>query len=83
MSATIDDAGVRDIKWSYTYGGWVQLKVTPSSSAFILPAAEDAEIVMPVMTASAHAVFTNYHIVADTSATPATATGTTTTTSAP
>jgi len=65
MSATLDGDGVRDITWAYSYGGHVTLKVTPSPSTFILPAAEDAEIVMPVMVASAHAEFTNYHIVTD------------------
>ncbi|HEY8312610.1 MAG TPA: hypothetical protein VIG51_00430 [Candidatus Baltobacteraceae bacterium] len=65
VAATIDADGVRRIVWSYDSGGYVQLNVTPSSSAFILPAAEDAQIAVPVMNATAHAEFSNYHVVTD------------------
>ncbi|MGH8163414.1 MAG: hypothetical protein ACREP1_03665 [Rhodanobacteraceae bacterium] len=65
VAATIDADGVRRITWSYASGGYVQLNVTPSASAYILPAEEDARIVVPVMDATAHAEFSNYHVVTD------------------
>lgn len=76
IEATMDPAGVRRIKWNYDYGGYVDLRVTPGSAQYILPAAEDAEIVTPRMAATAHADFTNYHVITDGASEPAGALGT-------
>ena len=62
-------AGLRQMVWKYDYGGRIQLDVTPKDvEGFSLPATEDADIVMPHMKASAHAEFTNYHVVSDSAA---------------
>lgn len=75
IEATIDLSGVRQIKWLYDYGGYVDLRVTPGSTHYILPAAEDAEIVTPRMAATAHADFTNYHVITDAEAASAASLG--------
>jgi hypothetical protein len=62
-------AGLRQMVWKYDYGGRIQLDVTPKDvEGFDLPATEDAEIVMPHIKATAHAEFTNYHVVSDSAA---------------
>ncbi len=76
IEATMDGAGVRQIKWLYNYGGYVDLRVTPGSAQYILPSAEDAEIVTPRMAATAHADFTNYRVVTDGAPTPEATIGT-------
>jgi hypothetical protein len=55
--------GVREILWTYSYGGHVKLKITPGQvSGFYLPVAEEAEIVMPQYRAMAWATFSDYHV---------------------
>lgn len=62
-------AGLRQIVWKYDYGGRIQLDVTPKDvQGFALPSTEDADIVMPHLKATAHAEFTNYHVVSDSAA---------------
>ncbi|MBV9270006.1 MAG: hypothetical protein JO165_02865 [Candidatus Eremiobacteraeota bacterium] len=65
--ATFDQQlSVRELLWTYNYGGHVKLDITPQTvSGFAFPGNEDAEIVMPHYRAMAHAVFTNYRVVTD------------------
>ncbi len=69
--ATLDArSGLKQMIWSYNYGGRIQLDVTPSDvSGFPLPSTEDADITMPALKVTAHADFTNYHVTADDAAT--------------
>jgi hypothetical protein len=55
--------GLREILWTYDYGGHVRLKVVPQEvSGFYFPASEEAEIVMPQYRAMAWATFSDYHV---------------------
>jgi hypothetical protein len=59
-------SGLREATWQYKYGGHVHLVISPSVvDGFSLPRTDDAEIIMPVAHVTAHADFTNYHVVAD------------------
>lgn len=59
-------SGLRQLVWTYDYGGRIQLDVNPHDvSGFALPETEDADIVMPRFKVSAHADFKNYRLVAD------------------
>ncbi len=62
--ATIDPIqGLREILWTYDYGGHVRLKVVPQIvTGHYLPADEEAEIVMPRYRAMAWATFSDYHV---------------------
>jgi hypothetical protein len=58
--------GLRQLVWTYSYGGRIQLDVSPRDVAgFPLPETEDADIVMPRLKVSAHADFKNYSLIAD------------------
>ncbi len=70
ISAQIDPSGVRQLTWSYDNGGYVKLNVTPGTSAYILPAAMNADIVTPRMVATATASFENYRLVTATAPAP-------------
>ena len=65
--ATIDGTqGVRQILWTYNYGGHVKLTIDPQPvSGYYLPGKEEAEIVMPAYRAMAWATFSNYKLEAD------------------
>ncbi|MEO6912563.1 MAG: hypothetical protein ABI182_00905 [Candidatus Baltobacteraceae bacterium] len=67
--ATIDDdAGLRELDWSYSYGGKIRLMVSPGdASGYTLPAVMNVEADMPRYAASAQAAFTNYRVVTDAS----------------
>ncbi|HTU70260.1 MAG TPA: hypothetical protein VMF11_08040 [Candidatus Baltobacteraceae bacterium] len=53
--------GPLQILWTYNYGGHVKLTITPQQiGGHYLPAAEEAEIVMPRYRAMAWATFSNY-----------------------
>jgi hypothetical protein len=62
--ATIDDTqGLREILWTYDYGGHVKLTIVPQFvGGYYLPANEEAEIVMPHYRAMAWAIFSDYHV---------------------
>lgn len=70
--ATIDpDGNVRQIVWTYTYGGRVTLVIVPTVVAgHAFPASEDADISMPHYHVVAHAGFTNYQVTVDPTAAP-------------
>ena len=69
--ATLDArSGLKQMIWSYNYGGRIQFDATPSDvSGFPLPSTEDANITMPALKVTAHAQLTNYHVTADDAAT--------------
>jgi len=68
--AQIDaEQGLKQILWTYDYGGHVKLTVTPLAvDGFYFPGSEEAEIVMPQYRAMAWATFSNYQIDAGTPA---------------
>ena len=65
--ATIDTTkGLREILWTYDYGGHVKLKIDQDLvMGHYFPTAEEAEIVMPAYRAMAWAKFSNYQVEAD------------------
>ncbi len=65
--ATIDATkGLREILWTYDYGGHVKLKIDQNRvEGHYFPANEEAEIVMPAYRAMAWATFSNYRVVTD------------------
>ena len=67
IHATIDsNMGVREILWTYEYGGHVKLKIDSQPiQGHYLPASEEAEIVMPAYRAMAWGTFSNYHVETD------------------
>jgi hypothetical protein len=72
-SARVDaKTGLQQMVWEYDYGGRVQLDVKHGNvEGYQLPTSEDADIVMPHIKATAHAEFTNFHVVTDTADAPA------------
>jgi len=55
--------GLREILWTYDYGGHVKLTIVPQLvEGHYLPASEEAEIVMPHYRAMAWATFSDYHV---------------------
>lgn len=65
--ATVDATeGVREILWTYDYGGHVKLKIAPQPvQGYYFPDSEEAEIVMPAYRAMAWAKFSNYQLEID------------------
>lgn len=65
--ATIDATeGLREILWTYDYGGHVKLKIDQNAvDGHYFPTNEEAEIVMPAYRAMAWAKFSNYQVVMD------------------
>lgn len=67
MRVTVDaQTGVRSVFWSYRYGGKIAVDITPAQiEGQLLPAREDADVLLPVAHAEIHAVFSNYRVVVD------------------
>jgi hypothetical protein len=70
--AIIDpDGNVRQIVWTYSYGGRITLVIEPTTVAgHPFPASEDADIDMPHYHVLGHAGFTNYQVTVDPTAAP-------------
>jgi hypothetical protein len=70
--ASIDrDGNVRQIVWTYSYGGKITLNIDPTVVAgHPFPASEDADIDMPRYHVIAHAGFTNYQVSVDPTTAP-------------
>jgi hypothetical protein len=57
------EQGLKQILWTYNYGGHVKLTVVPQPvDGFYLPSTEEAEIVMPAYRAMAWATFSEYQV---------------------
>jgi hypothetical protein len=70
VHAELDTDGLRRIEWKYVNGGRIDVHVNPSLVDGVpVPATEDAEIKLPAYHVTAHATFSDYKIVTDSSAT--------------
>lgn len=69
VHAELDPDGLRRIEWKYVNGGRIDVHVNPSLVDGVpVPASEDAEIKLPAYHVTAHATFSDYKIVTDSSA---------------
>ena len=69
VHAELDADGLRRIVWSYVNGGKIDVQITPHLVDGVpVPAAEDADIMLPAYHVVAHATFTDYKIVSGTAA---------------
>ena len=69
VHAELDADGLRRIVWTYTRGGKIDVRIQPRLVDGVpVPAAEDAEIMLPAYHVVAHATFTDYKIVSGTAA---------------
>jgi hypothetical protein len=73
VHAELDTDGLRRIEWKYVNGGRIDVRVNPAIVDGVpVPATEDAEIKLPAYHVVAHATFTDYKIVTDSSPSAAT-----------
>lgn len=69
VHAEVDADGLRRITWAYVNGGKIDVQVTPTNVDGIpVPQTEDAEIRLPAYHVMAHATFSDYKIVTDSTA---------------
>ncbi len=69
VHAELDADGLRRIEWTYTNGGAIDVRVNPVVVDGVpVPSSEDAEIKLPAYHVVAHATFSDYSIVRDSSA---------------
>jgi hypothetical protein len=66
VHAEIDQDGLRQVKWSYTNGGEIQVDVNPTEiNGYPVPESEDADIQVPGYHVTAHATFSDYKLTTD------------------
>jgi hypothetical protein len=73
IHAELDGDGLRRIEWRYVNGGRIEVLVNPVVVEGVpVPASEDADIKLPAYHVVAHATFSDYKIVTDTTETAST-----------